>query len=122
MADRPTYDEMCRKYGYRTSDDDTLMSRGGKTQPMSVRSDSGVEAWTFVLMARLRGWVVSDPMHNGFQDVHNVTVWERGGLDHPDREGTFRHNPPKPSPRHTADEPCNCSNGIGCILTPVDKW
>lgn len=39
-----------------------------------------LSAWAFVLTARARGWVVSDPANNGFGSWY-ATVWDKGPED-----------------------------------------
>lgn len=50
---------------------------------LAFREDGGVGpggAWTFVLLARMRGWKVSEPVPNRYGTFH-VYVWERGPDD-----------------------------------------
>ncbi len=86
MANLPTYNELCDEYGYRRNDEEF---DGSKRQPLFVSSDSGAAAWSFVMMARSRGWTVSDPMPHGYKDIHHVTVWSVGVSDQR-AEGRFR--------------------------------
>lgn len=98
----PTHDELCTTFGYATLAeyrdwcDDTSRGRRGESTPRwpdSVRADSAAEAWSFVLAARSRGWIVSDPEHNGMPgDTHHVTIWQKGTLDR-EAEGRYRRSP-----------------------------
>ncbi len=48
----------------------------------SIRFGDQGTAWTFVLVARERGWHVSDPIHNTMPgDTHHVYVQKRGPDD-----------------------------------------
>lgn len=97
MTDKPTYDELCERYGYLTKADFAAREAGdyaplqGKHQPYYVSSDSSAGAWSFVMAARGRGWIVSDPMPNGYKDVNHVTVWKVGDFD-TNREGQYRYD------------------------------
>jgi hypothetical protein len=83
METLPTHDELCAHFGYRLIDEGVRISEGNvKPRPMSVRADSQAEGWTFTMTARSRGWIVSDPQHNGMPgDTHFVTVWAKGPYD-----------------------------------------
>lgn len=72
-AELPTLYELRKRYP------DSFSVAAGKSE---------ASGWAFVLGARSRGWIVSEPNSNGF-GYWFVTVWEKGPED-AGAEGRFR--------------------------------